>query len=260
MDPFTSIIGERSSKDIPAFLQQLKQAKHFPAFREKNIALTRQQIQEAVHEDDLIKQAVSCITELNRVINILMKRFREWYELYHPELSHAVRDHEKLLEFAFSRKKPKDSMGTALAETDVKAIQELAAHISQLFNLKKMQEAYLTSAMGKTCPNITALTGALLGAQLVLRAGSLKHLASLPASTIQLLGAEKALFRHLKSGAKSPKHGIIHEHPLVGQAPAGERGRMARILADKIAIAARVDYFKGAFIGEQLRKQVEGKR
>ncbi|HLD07015.1 MAG TPA: hypothetical protein VJC16_05810 [Candidatus Nanoarchaeia archaeon] len=260
MEPFTSVTGERSSADIPAFLQQLKQPKYFAAFREKNIALTRQQIREAVHADELIKQAVSCITELNRVINILMKRFREWIELHHPEISHDVRDHEKLLELAFSGKKPKDSMGASLAAADLQAMQELAAEIGRLFALRRAQEEYLTSAMERSCRNIAALAGASLGAQLILRAGSLKRLASLPASTIQLLGAEKALFRHLRSGAKSPKHGIIHEHPLVGQAPAAQRGRMARILADKIAIAARVDYFKGAFIGDQLRKDVEGKR
>jgi nucleolar protein 56 len=79
-----------------------------------------------------------------------------------------------------------------------------------------------------------------------------------PASTIQLLGAEKALFRHLKNKKyQSPKFGVLHDHPLVLKAKRNERGRIARILADKICIAAKVDYFKGKYVGDKLLADLE---
>ena len=107
------------------------------------------------------------------------------------------------------------------------------------------------------CPNITAVAGAVIGAKLLAIAGSLKKLSLFPASTVQLLGAEKALFRHLKTGAKSPKYGILHEHPLIAQAKKKDHGKVARLLADKIAIAAKVDFFKGNYVGDKLKKDIE---
>jgi len=94
-------------------------------------------------------------------------------------------------------------------------------------------------------------------AKLIALAGNLKKLVEFPSSTIQLLGAEKALFRHMRTGAKAPKHGIIHEHPIVSKAK--EKGKAARAVADKISLAVKVDYFKGKFIGDKLRKELEEK-
>jgi len=252
------ITGQAMSSDnVAEFLQELKQRKYFSVFREKNLAMTKKQLQEAVSEDNYIKQSINSLSELHRVINILMKRLREWFELYYPELSREIRDHEKFLELLWSKKK--QSMGAALSQFDLKPIKELSSSIQRLYSLKSSLEQYLEHVMQKQCPNVTTVAGYLLGAKLLERAGSLQKLASLPASTIQLLGAEKALFRHLRSGAKSPKHGIIHEHPFISEAAAADKGKIARTLADKIAIAARVDFFKGKFIGTLLRKQVQEK-
>ncbi len=107
------------------------------------------------------------------------------------------------------------------------------------------------------CRNLNCVAGKELGLKLIKNACSLKKLASMPSSKIQLLGAERSLFRHLKKAAPSPKHGIILSHPLVSGAK--NKGKAARLLADKIAIAARIDYFKGKFIGDKLRKDVEEK-
>ena len=109
------------------------------------------------------------------------------------------------------------------------------------------------------CPNLLAVTGISLGAKLMSKAGSLKRLVLMPASTIQVLGAEKALFRHMKTGAKPPRHGIIIKHPLISSAKQKEHGKRARTLADKIAIAVKVDYFKGKFIGDKLNKSIQEK-
>jgi nucleolar protein 56 len=108
------------------------------------------------------------------------------------------------------------------------------------------------------CPNIYSLTGGLIGAKLLEKTKSLRHMAFLPSSTIQLLGAEKALFRHLRNKKiRPPKHGLILSHPLVMDAKRADRGAAARMFAAKISIAARVDYFHGEFIGDQLREELE---
>ena len=107
---------------------------------------------------------------------------------------------------------------------------------------------------------MTAITGVSIGAKLLEHAGSLKRLAEMPASTIQLLGAEKALFRHIKNKKNlCPKYGLLHEHPFITQSKKKSHGKIARALADKIAIAVKVDYFKGKFIGDKLRKELEKK-
>jgi nucleolar protein 56 len=110
--------------------------------------------------------------------------------------------------------------------------------------------------MKRYCPNLLEITGMMLGAKLIAKAGSLKRLSQFPASTIQVLGAEKALFRHMKTGARPPRHGMLIQHPIVAQAKQKEHGKRARTLADKISIAAKVDYFKGEFIGKKLKKEL----
>jgi len=110
------------------------------------------------------------------------------------------------------------------------------------------------------CPNIYSLTGGLIGAKLLEKAKSLRHMAFLPSSTIQLLGAEKALFRHLRNKKiRPPKHGLILSHPTVMDAKRTDRGAAARMFAAKISIAAKVDYFHGEFIGDRLREELEKK-
>ncbi len=111
--------------------------------------------------------------------------------------------------------------------------------------------------MRKIAPNLSAIAGPVLGARLLAKAGGLKKLALLPASTIQVIGAEKALFRHLRTGARPPKHGILFQHPLVRNAKKWQRGKIARTIAAKLAIAAKEDYFGGKYIADDLRKEIE---
>jgi len=254
-----SEINERVSQ-IPNFHQLMRKA---------GIIIAKHKIKNSVKQDTLVIQAISNIDELDRVANTLVKRLREWYELYLPEFSKKLRDNEKFVELILKNKKSellkeinissRKSMGADLNETDIKPIIELAKTITSLYTLRESQSQYLELIIKKTYPNMYAITGSQIGAKLISLARSFEKLAKFPASTIQLLGAEEALFRHLKTGAKSPKYGILHEHPLVTNAQASERGKVARALGDKISIAVKIDFFKGKFIGEKLRRDLEKK-
>jgi nucleolar protein 56 len=103
---------------------------------------------------------------------------------------------------------------------------------------------HIEVAMETVAPNVKELLTAAVGARIISKAGSLARLATLPASTIQILGAEKALFRALKTGARPPKHGLLFQHPLIHSAPKWQRGKIARAVASKVAIAARIDYYR----------------
>ncbi|MBD3354409.1 hypothetical protein GF361_00310 [Candidatus Woesearchaeota archaeon] len=231
----------------------------FEKYYMENLKDTKQKLKESVKFDDFIVQAINNIDEINRVVNTLAKRLRDWYEFYNPEFSREVYDHEEFVNAVIERKdkKKKDSMGADIDKEDMKPILDLAKGIESLFKLKKEQEKYLEKIMEDNCPNISAVAGSLIGARLIAIAGDLKRLVLFPASTVQLLGAEKALFRHMKTKAKAPKYGVIIKHPLVARVSKGKKGKAARKLADKILLAAKIDYFKGEFIGDKLRKEVE---
>ncbi len=244
-------------------------AKDFRELRKKLIAETRKKIKESVSEDNMIVQSVSSIEEADRAANMLARRLREWYSFYCPEFSDSIASHEKFAELIQKKTKnellkekgiaPAHSMGADMPKQDTDAMMELAKALDYLYKLKEKQAGYLEKKMKNYCPNITAITGSLIGAKLLAIAGSLEKLSRYPSSTIQMLGAEKALFRHLMTGAKVPKYGILHEHPLISQAKKTEHGRIARLLADKISIAAKVDFFKGKFVGDKLMEEIKRK-
>jgi nucleolar protein 56 len=148
-------------------------------------------------------------------------------------------------------------MGADMAEKDMAEIQALSKNVLELYELRKNLEDYVDKTMDEVAPNTRAVAGALLGARLIAIAGSLQNLAMRPASTIQVLGAEKALFRSLKTGARPPKHGLIFQHALLHDAKRWQRGKIARVLAGKLAIAARADAFGGKYIGETLKADID---
>jgi len=149
-----------------------------------------------------------------------------------------------------------DSVGAELSEFDITTIQQLSDAALDLYERKDMLEAYITKIMQEVAPNIQGLVGSLLGARLIGIAGGLDRMAKMPSSTIQVLGAEKALFRSLRTKALPPKHGIIFQFPEIHQSPRWQRGKIARALAGKLAIATRVDAFRGQYLGDDLRKSL----
>ena len=187
-----------------------------------------------------IIQLIDGIDDIDESINLLSERFSEWC-LLRSDTSVP----EDLLEaFASS-----SSAQSPLA-------LEFAGSIRRLCELRQEIANAVELEMRTTAPNLSTLAGELLGARLLARAGGLEPLARMPASRIQVIGASKALFKHIKYGTKPPKHGIIFQHPLVRGSHVNDRGKIARILAAKIAIAARVDFYsKRAY--PELLSQVE---
>ncbi|HEC38191.1 MAG TPA: C/D box methylation guide ribonucleoprotein complex aNOP56 subunit, partial [bacterium] len=149
-----------------------------------------------------------------------------------------------------------DSMG---ADIDLKLLQNYADQIISLESFRQKLENYLAELMEKTAPNVNALIGSLIGAKLISKAGSLQKLAYMPASRIQLLGAEKALYRFLKTGEKRPKHGIIFQWNQIRSAKPWIRGKIARVVAGKIGLSAKVDYFSGEYIGDNFSTDIAQK-
>ncbi|GAB6101161.1 hypothetical protein JCM16138_03840 [Thermococcus atlanticus] len=257
----------------------------FEEYFRAGVQLTRARIQEqSGARDKMVIQAIEALDDIDKVTNLMVSRLREWYSLHFPEIDEILPKHqqyvvfvreaglrenitrEKLEELGLSEGKiekilaAKDrSMGAVMGRKDIEIIQRLAAEIDDLYRLRDRIEDYLEEAMDDVAPNLKALVGAKLAARLISLAGGLKELAMMPSSTIQVLGAEKALFRHLRSGAKPPKHGVIYQYPAINRSPWWQRGKIARALAGKLAIAARVDYFSGEYIAEELRQEIEAR-
>jgi len=240
------------------------------------------ELKEAVaRRDMMIVHAVHILEDLDKQINMFYTRCREWFGLNFPELADIVDDledymrivaefgsrrnitEEKLREIVGPKKakeimeKAKTSVGADLSPEDEERVKEVAREGLRLINLRKEQERYIEELMSAEAPNLVAIAGPILGAKLISMAGGLEKLARLPASTIQVLGAEKALFRFFRTGRGAPKHGVIFQHPYVHGSPKWQRGKIARLLAAKIALAARIDYFSREDRSAELRKALE---
>lgn len=248
-----------------------------------SIEYSKMKIKERVEKRDLfIAQAITTLDEIDRTVNLYASKIREWYSLHFPELNNLVREHktyatlvynighrdnftvENLKKLDLPREKikeivraVKESIGADMTEFDLDVIKQIAGLILRLYELRRLLENYIDEAMMDVAPNIKGLVGSLLGARLIALAGSLRELATLPASTIQVLGAEKALFRALRTGTKPPKHGVIFTHPTIFKAPRWQRGKIARALAAKLAIAARIDAFGNEYKADLLKSEFE---
>merc|ERR1712025_700425 len=133
------------------------------------------------------------------------------------------------------------SMGTEISEEDIINIQYLCTQITTISDYRSQLYEYLKNRMNASAPNLTILVGELVGARLIAHAGSLINLAKYPSSTVQILGAEKALFRALKTKHDTPKYGLIYHASLIGQAQPKHKGKISRVLAAKCALSVRVD-------------------
>ena len=232
------------------------------------IKLGKLRTSEPISRDKSAVQAVRTLDTQIESINQLNERIHEWYGIYFPELADYAKD-KKYCELISIHKTRNEiieelgidieSIGSDMDEEDLSAIASLADQLCTMYELKDETEQFISEIIEESCPNLSYLIGGPLTARLISLSGGLERLASLPSSTIQLLGAEKAMFRHLKSGKKSRKHGIIDQYPEVHRSPYWQRGNIARALAGKISIAAKVDMYKGEFIGEQLHNELNAR-
>ncbi|MEM2918677.1 MAG: C/D box methylation guide ribonucleoprotein complex aNOP56 subunit [Candidatus Altiarchaeota archaeon] len=233
--------------------------------REVQIEIAKIKLKESSWDRILI-QSINTLQDLENNNNIMAEHLREWYSLNFPELEKFLKDQksyaiaiakenelDKGLREKISAEKAK-SFGMKFSTHDIEIVKKFAEYVLAGEKTKEDIDAYITYLMEKNAPNITALVGALLGAKLISLAGSLEKLALMPSSTIQILGAEKAFFKFLKTRKKPPKHGIIFQLPEIRSANRKIRGKISRTLAAKLSIAAKADYYKGDFVGDKLRE------
>ena len=279
--------GNALREELPEIARQNNMIKdeegYYEIGRQVSTLLSRGAVQDALGgKEAQITQTVQLLGELDTSLNGLSSRVREWYGLHYPELSRIIRDHEKYLRFiteigerasvtqekldaiGLQRRETsgiikgaEGSMGAPLSQGDLAEVQRLATQILSLYEYRGKLMEYVGGLASETAPNVSAIAGPTLAAKLIEKAGGIKRMAMMPSSTLQILGAEKALFRAVKTHAKPPKHGLIFQHPYVNAAPRGLRGLRARHLAAKLSIAARADAFSGNFIAEQLKKNLD---
>lgn len=215
--------------------------------------------------DTMIVQAISLLDDMDKELNIYAMRVREWYGWHFPELGKIISDnllYARLVKFMGYRTNaqtaelhvvlPEDlvplvreaaniSMGTEVSSEDIEHVIELCNQVIEISEYREQLDEYLKTRMIAIAPNLTEMVGVLIGARLIARAGNLMNLAKYPASTVQILGAEKALFRSLKTKQATPKYGLLYHASVVGHATAKNKGKISRVLAAKTSLAVRVD-------------------
>jgi nucleolar protein 56 len=238
--------------------------------------------------DKHIIQAIALLDQMDKDLNTFSMRVREWYSWHFPELVKIVNDNviyarlclaiqnketlnedslEELEELTGDGVKAQQildasqvSMGQEIGELDMINITKFASRVVDLHKYRADLHRYLSTKMLKVAPNLSTLIGEMVGARLISHAGSLTSLAKYPASTVQILGAEKALFRALKTKGNTPKYGLIFHSSFIGRASQKNKGRISRYLANKASIASRIDSFSdspSSLYGLKLREQVE---
>ncbi|KAF2169687.1 hypothetical protein M409DRAFT_64734 [Zasmidium cellare ATCC 36951] len=253
-------------------------------------AYSRAKVKFSVQKNDNhIIQAIATIDHLDKAVNTFSMRVREWYGWHFPELVKIVSENHKYAQCALFIGDKKTlsedslhdlakivdddesiaraiieaarvSMGQDISEADMENVMMFARRTAELTAYRKSLGNYLVAKMGIVAPNLAALIGETVGARLISHAGSLTNLAKYPASTVQILGAEKALFRALKTKGNTPKYGLIYHSSFIGKAGQKNKGRISRFLANKTSIASRIDNFSmqpTRKFGEALRAQVD---
>lgn len=219
--------------------------------REAGLQQTASALRESVTVDTHIIQCITTIEELDVHINKLSVRLREWYAWHNPEFVRSISHPERFAELIQQKTRDEllseigvnETIGGTFTNKQLLAVQDLAQSVSQLIGTREREKQYLESILDEACPCLHAVLGTSLAAKLIRHTRGLKQLAMTPAPILQIMGAEKALFKHMSKRGKSPKYGIIFAHQLMS-VPHRNKGKMARAIADKAAMAAKMDFFK----------------
>lgn len=237
--------------------------------REKALEGTKEKLREEPNREKFMVRAVETLDHLEKDIEEEVERFRNWYSLHFPELEDEIGNDEQLIKIlskglnrdgleSFSEM-AESSTGIALKEEDEEVLNKVFENVQGKMELREDLEAYIEDIAEEETPNLEGILGPILTARLVSLAGGLEELAKKPASTVQMLGAEKALFRYLKGEGTPPKHGVLFEHRFVNSLPEDKRGKMARFLANKTAMAARIDEYGDKMKADSLREECREK-
>lgn len=237
--------------------------------REEAISKTREKLREPVEKDVFLIKTVEQLDRLSRQFEKSMENFRDIYSQHFPELVDEL-DDERLVEmlerYGIEREGldpfqdlADNSTGSDITKEERDVMKQMLEQISNTKKTSEHLEEYVREEASEEFQNLSGLLGPLLATRLVALAGGLDELAKKPASTVQMLGAEKALFRHLHGEGSSPKHGILFQHRFVNSLPESERGKMARFVANKAVMAARIDNYGDEDKSEGLRDEIEEK-
>ena len=242
-------------------------------------------------QDKPVIQSIALIDLLDKDINSFCMRIKEWFSWHFPELGKIITDNYvyiRIVNLIEQRKnlidnqeelKPKldeitldpeiskaiidsalISMGSEISEADLINIKYFSDRVENLIKYREKLNNYLKNKTNKLAPNTSALVGEVVTARLISHSGSLSTLAKYPASTIQILGAEKALFRALKTRSATPKYGLLYHSSFIGKAKMKNKGKISRYLANKLAMCSRIDCFSGEVTddyGNELRTQID---
>ncbi len=233
--------------------------------RDKALEQAREKLKESADRDRLMVKAVNFLDETQNNLEQETQRFRDWYQLHFPELTEEISDDEHLIKILSKNVErnnvngfeslAENSTGMPLTDEDIEILEDSLTLLEKKMERRKRLENYIETVAEEEMPNLSTVLGTLLAARIVSEAGGLEELAKKPASTVQMLGAEKALFRYLHGKGTPPKHGILFQHNFVNSLPENKRGKMARFLANKAVMAARIDNYGDKQKGEELRQE-----
>ena len=232
-----------------------------------------------IERDKFLIQATKSLDDMNKILSLCYERVEEWFGLHYPELNSSKLDLvekiikygnrqnlQKIKRFSESSKSQnlsedfpnfENSVGVQLSKYDEQAIKEFCLMIKEINDKKIKIENYIEKSIKEIMPNFSSIVEPILSANLLSLAGSIKKLSRMPASSIQLLGSEKALFRHLKKKGKAPKYGILFIDKRIQDAPDNKKGKIARLISSKLMIACRIDAYSKRDCSEKLKKELE---
>lgn len=229
---------------------------------------TREELSEVDREKHLVK-AVKMLDSIEGSITEKEERFKDWYSLHFPEFIDEIEDIEHIIKILDSgvekseleafKEMAENSKGSEMTEKEEKIIQTVLNNLQSDINARSDLENYIEDLVKEEMPNLDKILGTFLAARMIALTGGLEEMAKKPASTVQMLGAEKALFRYLRGNGSPPKHGVLFEHEYVNQLPEEQRGKMARFMANKAVMAARVDCYSDKDKGSKFRGEIREK-
>jgi len=253
------------------------------ALRKQMIEASKRKVTLKYEDKDIhIIKSVGILEDIDPIANLLIEQLREWHAVHFPELNDMVKDNDVYVKLVssigkrddFTEKKileqiedkplatqiaeaAKKSIGSGATPADLAEMKSLALNCLNLRQEREYLSKYLEETMKRELPNFTEIAGPVIGAKILAKLGSKKRLAFVPASTIQMIGAEKALFMHFRKGVKGPKYGYLFQHPMVKASPDHQKGKIARSLAATLAIAAKKDYFGNKTSADDLKEKLE---